>query len=554
MKKQRKMGKGKKMVQQQMKTGSFVKGAAILSLAALCSKILGVVYRIPYQNMTGNEGMYVYQQVYPLYSTLLILATAGFPIAISKLVAEKVAAGDAGGAKRVFQVSSLFLLGTGCLFFLLLYFGAEQIAVWMGNRSLLTLPIRAVSFALIVVPTVSALRGYFQGYQNMVPTAISQVVEQLLRVITILLLSWYFMKFGFGFVYAGAGAVFAACTGAMAALLVLLFFGWRERGSFVHVPVSAVQVESSVQIGLRMIRLSLPICLGSLILPLYALVDSFTVTNLLLENDWKMQAAIVAKGIYDRGQPLLHFTTFFATAISLSIVPAIAEVKMRQNEHETAERAYLALRLTWFFGLPASVGLAVIAVPVNVMLFRDADGSDALAILAFTTIFSTLGVVATGILQGAGMVVLPALNSLAGVGVKLLLNQLLIPLIDIRGAALATVAAYGVATLLNLFALGSMIPYVRERKGTVRKSVLAVGWMAVVTLLVLISLQGIASDVLPYRLSMTVTSMAAVLVGMTVYLWANLHFGILTRTDLEKIPRLKQKVLPMLDKWGLLRS
>jgi polysaccharide transporter, PST family len=111
-----------------------------------------------------------------------------------------------------------------------------------------------------------------------------------------------------------------------------------------------------------------------------------------------------------------------------------------------------------------------------------------------------------------------------------------------------------VATLLNLFALGSMIPYVRERKGTVRKSVLAVGWMAVATLLVLISLQGIASDVLPYRLAMTVTSLASVLLGMTFYLWANFRFGILTRADLEKIPKLKQKVLPMLDKWGLLRS
>jgi polysaccharide transporter, PST family len=188
------------------------------------------------------------------------------------------------------------------------------------------------------------------------------------------------------------------------------------------------------------------------------------------------------------------------------------------------------------------------------MLFRDADGSDALAILAFTTIFSTLGVVATGILQGAGMVVLPALNSLTGVGVKLLLNQLLIPLIDIRGAALATVAAYGVATLLNLFALGSMIPYVRERTGTMWKSILAVGWMAVATLLVLISLQGITSDLLPYRLAMTVTALVAVLVGMIVYLWANLHFDILTRADLEKMPKLKQKVLPMLDKWGLLRS
>ena len=120
---------------------SFVKGAAILGAAAFISKLLGVFYRIPYQNMTGDEGLYIYQQVYPLYSTLLVLATAGFPIAVSKLVSERLALGDTYGAKRVFRLSSTVLTATGVFFFCILFFGAEIIAEWMGNPDMLTLPI-----------------------------------------------------------------------------------------------------------------------------------------------------------------------------------------------------------------------------------------------------------------------------------------------------------------------------------------------------------------------------------------------------------------------------
>ncbi|SEN63971.1 putative polysaccharide biosynthesis protein [Lihuaxuella thermophila] len=531
---------------------SFVKGAAILGLAALLSKILGAAYRIPYQNITGNEGMYVYQQVYPLYSALLILATAGFPTAVSKLVSEKLAEGDADGAKRIFRVASVTLFATGCLFFLLLFFGAGQVAEWMGSRPLLTLPIQTVSFALLIVPFTAALRGYFQGHQNMVPTAVSQVIEQTVRVTTILALSFYFIEMGYGIVYAGAGAVFGAFTGAVASLIVLLIYLRKNQPLAGRTAFRQTEREPTRQMIAGILALSLPICIGSLVLPLYSLVDSFTVGNLLVWNGWTNDAAIEAKGIYDRGQPLIQFASFFATAISLSIVPAIAETQ--KNFREAGERASLALRLTWMFGLPASLGLAVIAVPANVMLFEDAAGSDALAILAMTTVFSTLGITSSGILQGLGKVYLPARNLFIGVAVKLLLNLWLIPVWDIRGAAVSTVAAYAVATLLNLHALRSLLAYSKDNGRIAGKSLLAAGWMAMVTFLMMTAVQMAVSDLLPYRLAMAVTSLVSVVTGALVYFRSLFRFGLLSRSDLEKVPKLKKKLLPILDKWRLLRS
>ncbi|OYD06398.1 putative polysaccharide biosynthesis protein [Paludifilum halophilum] len=539
---------------------SFVKGAAILGAAAFFTKLLGAVYKIPYQNITGNEGMFVYQQVYPLYSTLLTVATAGFPVAVSKLVSEKLAGGDIQGARRLFRVTALSLSLTGFLFFILLFFGAPILAEWMGNRELLTLPIRAVSFALLIVPLISAIRGYFQGHQNMTPTAVSQVAEQGIRVATILFLAWWLMSSGAGVVYAGTGAVFGAFTGAAGGLAVLLFYWRRNREArqqwMNRVPSghASSEPESVRRILRQLAALSIPIGLGSLVLPLLSLADSFTVANLLEASGWSQSAAVEGKGVYDRGQPLIQFASFFATALSLSIVPAVAEAQFRRNERVTVDRSSLALRLTLLLGLPASLGLAIIALPTNVMLYKDSSGSVALAILAFTSLFSTLGMTSSGILQGIGQVVLPARNLLIGVGVKLGLNAILIPLMDIRGAALATVGGYAIATLLNLIALRSRMGMLFNIRRTglplLGANLLMAGGVA-------ITLRGIfwiTEDWESLRAAMTVASLAGVAAGAAIYSVALFRMGVLTRSELEKVPKVGEKLIPVLDKLHLLKG
>lgn len=533
---------------------SFIRGAVILGGAALFTKILSAVYKVPYQNITGDEGMYVYQQVYPLYSVLLILATAGFPAAISKMVSEKWSSGQFEGARQIFRISIITLFLLGFVFFLLLFFGAGQLADWMGNRKLLTLPIQTVSFALLIVPFLAVMRGFFQGQQNMVPTANSQMIEQIIRVATILILAWYFMDAGLGIVYAGAGAVFGATTGAVGALFVLLFY-WRKaqlNRESVPNPAKSSGLEPPQKVIKTIFRLSLPICIGSLILPVFSLVDSFTVANYLLDLGWEMERSIRFKGVFDRGQPLIQVATFFATAIALSIVPAISEAKAKHRKKEVENQSRLALQLTWGLGLPASVGLAVIAEPVNAMLFEDQAGSDALAILALTGIFSTLAMVTAGILQGLGKVYLPAIYLLIGVVLKTGLNALLIPVWDIRGAAAATVIAFVCTALLQFLKLRRLFQW---KTWFHRKTLLtgwAVIWMGFAVYGVSYGAQRLMLPVLEFRLAMMITALISVLTGMIVYLWALFRFGAWTRDDLEKVPKLQRKLVPLLDKWGWL--
>ncbi|MCH5585861.1 polysaccharide biosynthesis protein [Shimazuella sp. AN120528] len=514
---------------------SFLTGAFILSIATMICRFLGAVYRIPYQNITGNEGMYVYSQVYPLYSVLLLLATAGFPLAISKLVSERIAKEDWVGVKQIHRVSMAVLFVLGSIAFLILYFGAPWIATWMGSRQLLTLPIQSVSFALLIIPFTASLRGVYQGQQEMIPSAVSQVSEQLVRVITILACAWYAMSSGLGVVYAGAGAIFGATTGAFIAVLVLVLFRRKSRGFETMNTSGSSYSVSHTDVIRALFAISLPICINSLLYPLFGLVDSFTIANFLADAHWSVTLAINEKGIYDRGGPLLQFAAFFATGIALSIVPAMTIAKQRGQTEEVEKRANIAVRLTWMLGLPSSIGLAIVAMPTNVMLFKDAAGSDALLILSFSTIFVTLSVTSAGILQGLGRVILPAVTIVIAVIVKWVCNFLLIPIWDINGAALATVLAYAISAGLNLWVLKRSIPSIRTPW---MKLLLANGLLACAALVMKTGLLWVTSGLDSERLAMSLTCLGSVLAGVIVYLWAILRFKLLAEEELAMVPKL----------------
>lgn len=532
----------------------FVKGAAILGVAGLVSKLLGAVYRIPYQNIAGDIGLYVYMQVYPLYTTLLILATAGFPIAISKIVSERVALGDTAGARKAFRIASIALMVLGLFFFFLLYAGAPMVSRFMGDEQL-TLPLRAVAWSLPLVPLAAILRGYFQGHQNMMPTGVSQVIEQLIRVIFILLSAFWAMSVYQDAYLAGTGAVFAAFPGAVAAILVLFFY-WRKTSKEQSYITGNSDVRAAAwsnrQILRSLLYYALPICLGALVLPLIPLVDSITVVNMLQWSGMAEDQAKIIKGAFDRGQPLIQFGTFFATSLSLALVPAISEAAAQKQHQVIAGRTEVALRLTFLLGLPASFGLSLLAEPVNVMLYGDAKGTEALAIQAFTIVFATLSITTAGILQGLGQVMLPARHLFIGVLVKLALNLLLVPLWGISGAAIATVLAYLVSMLLNMVGISRHTSAVISMRQIVFRPVIAVLVMVGVVVLVEWATALLLQDLVrPDRLLHTLVGLAAVAAGGIAYLFALLKTGGLTRADIRFLPK-GERIASLLARLNLL--
>ncbi|MGB9791464.1 MAG: oligosaccharide flippase family protein, partial [Thermacetogeniaceae bacterium] len=211
-----------------MRGESFLGGAFVLTLAGIIVKALGAFYRIPFTRIVGSEGIGLYQMAYPVYTTLLALSTTGIPVAVSLLVAERGACGDRAGARQVFRLSFALLFFLGLLLSLLLFWAAPGIAGGVLGDPRASYPLMAIAPAVFIFSLVSAFRGYFQGWRLMWPTAVSEVIDQVVRVATVL---WAAVSLvGRGVELAAAGAAFGAVTGGCASLLVLLILFCRLEG------------------------------------------------------------------------------------------------------------------------------------------------------------------------------------------------------------------------------------------------------------------------------------------------------------------------------------
>ncbi|MEK5468680.1 polysaccharide biosynthesis protein [Paenibacillus sp. FSL R7-0210] len=439
----------------------LLQGAFILSAAAIFSKLIGTLQKIPLQNLGGDAAFGIYNTVYPLYTILVTVAMLGLPAAISRFVAEASAAQDAQKGRRVLLLSAGITAASGLILGILVYAGAPLIAVWVGSSHIVP-ALRSSAWGLAVVPLMAALRGYFQGLHNMMPTAVSQVVEQSVRVAVMIALLLYLTGAGADAAGIAAGAMLGPAGGGIAGLGVMLLY-WRShrRGLPDRLPQAPLQNRTasavpSAKQGIparELLAYGLPVMLGALAVPLIGLVDVFTVPRLLTGSGSSETAAMAQFGIYNRGLPLVQIVTMLATSLSVVFIPALAEAKYQRDEALIRTRITLSLRWFWLLGLAASVGLAVLAEPVNTALYGDAAGSGAMTWLAFTAAGGTVSIISAALLQGLGAVRAPALTLLAAAALKAALNLLLVPQQGITGAAIAGVAAHLFAAALNVLLL-----------------------------------------------------------------------------------------------------
>ncbi|RTE08069.1 putative polysaccharide biosynthesis protein [Paenibacillus whitsoniae] len=538
----------------------LVQGAMLLGLAAVISKLLGTLQKIPLQNVAGDAVFGIYNAVYPLYILILFAATAGFPVAVSKFVAEQVRLGAHREARRIAYVSGVVLMCAGALLFLALYFGAEQIAAWIGIERTAS-AIRSVSFALLVSPVLAVLRGYFQGYQNMLPTAVSQVAEQFIRVITMVALLLYMTALAYDDARIAAGATFGSVTGAAAGLAVMAVF-WRRAMREGQEPGGPAQQEqerkgqsspaahtSAWQWAKRIALYAIPVCLGAIVVPLLNLVDTFTLPRLLEASLGSEGEAMRAYGLYNRGLPLVQLVVMVASSMSAALVPAIAEAKVSGRDDRVRSRAEMAVRVAWLVGLGASFGLAFAAVPINIMLYRTEEASWTMAVLAFTALFSTLNAVSASVLQGVGALRTPTLALLVAIALKALGNVLLLPRWGIDGAALSAVVAYAAAAGLNLVQLRRCTGVRFALRPYAISPALGVGLMGgCLAALQLLAMPAAAAWHVPLRWSASAIALISVAGGAAVYGLALLRSGSVSRAELQETPELARKLAPLLNK------
>lgn len=540
-----------------MKEGNlFLKGAMILAVAGIISKVMGSVYTIFLQNIIGDRGLGLYQMAYPIYSTLLILSTAGFPIAVSKFVAEHAAIGDYLGAKKVFRIALVLLFLTGVIFFFLLFYGAPWYAKISGDPDAVY-AIEAIAPALLIVPVMSAIRGYFQGWQQMEPTAVSQVLEQFVRVGTIIIAAVMIIRMGYDEKWAAAGAAFGAVTGAIVSLVVLILYMWRRR---VYVRndfrmKNKVVSESNWAIIKKLFYYALPVSLGALVVPMMNNVDLITVVNLLKQGGTVQSQATEMFGLLSgRAFKLMLLPSTFATAIAAALMPAIAAALAQRDQRQAYQRMELAMRMTILVALPATVGMAILAEPIDITLFTDNQGTSTIMAISLATLFSSLQLTTSAILQGMGLVYAPVRNLLIGGVIKFGLNLLFVPLWGIVGAAVATVVAYAIATLLNLLDVYRKAGVVFDVRALVTRPLMASVIMGAIVLathkqLLPLFLEGFTKARTAYAADTLIT----ITVAGIVYGFALLVTGTLQRKDIESIPRIGLPASRLLLRFGLIK-
>lgn len=536
---------------------SFIKGAVILTLAGIISRFIGAVFRIALAALIGDEGIGLYQMAYPIYSALLIISTAGIPIAVSKLVAENLAVKNYYGAVRVFKVAVSVLAVTGLIISAGLFFGAEFIVPYITSDSRALVPILYISPAIFFVAIMSAFRGFFQGQQTMLPTGISQIIEQIARVSVAVYLALVLLPRGLE--YSAGGATFGAAAGAVAGLAFLIVYFLKKSPDLLQRAQSqrVKESQSFSKVLYSIAAISIPITVGNLVMPLISILDLSIVPQRLEAAGFLEARATALYGqLTGMAGSLIQIPTILTIALAASLVPSISEALALKNQNTIRRNTNLVIRLTLILGLPAAVGLFILAEPITVLLFNNAEAALPLRVKAFSVIFITLYQTTTGILQGMGRTTLPVKHMILGAFIKIVLTWTLTaqPSINIQGAAFATVVGFAISSLLNVFSVWKLTRLKLSASQVLLKPLAAVAGMGTIVYFGYFYMNQLFTIFFSPSLSNAVSAVVSVAVGMISYGIFLFITGSITREDLKLIPKIGTYLIRMANTLHILRG
>jgi O-antigen/teichoic acid export membrane protein len=530
----------------------LLRGTLILSAATFFSKFIGLIFVIPFTNLVEEQGMALYGYAYIPYTILLSISTMGVPLAVSKFVSKYNALGDYAAGRKLLKSGLLVMTITGILAFLILYLSAPALAHQIiderggkGNSIAdITLVIRMVSTALIIVPSMSLIRGYFQGFQSMGPTAVSQVIEQIVRILFILIASFIVMNILDGkTTTAVALSTFAATLGALAGLIVLLWY-WAKRKPHLKKmydkskPVADISI---IDIYKETIKYAIPFVAVGLAIPLYQMVDQFTIVKTLKDYGYTQEKAESVFAIITQiAHKLVMIPVSLATALALTLIPVITKSFTQNNKEILHKQITQTFQMVIFLTAPAAIGLAVLAYPAYGALFGMPSmetGGFYLQWYAPTALWFALFTVTAAILQGLNQQRFAFISLSVGFLAKLLLNKPLLLVFAGTGSVIATDIGYTLSILFNLYIIKKYSGF--SFKWVYRRTVLMTVFIVIMSIAVIgvTSLLGKPDTRLDTIIELTV----GILTGGAVYILLSYRSGLLTIILGDRIPFLKRK-------------
>ena len=442
------------------KKNSFFGGAAILTVGIVIVKLIGALFKIPLGNIISEAAFSDFNTAYYIYSLLIIVSTGGLPVALSKMVSEANALGRGNQIQKIFRVSLIAFCTLGVVSMLIMLIFPRQLADLMNNSHSYYC-ILALAPAMFFICPLSALRGYFQGHSQMTPTAVSQIIEALCKLVIGLALAAYMVKGGVEESKTAAGAIVGVSIGCAVAAVYMVFCYRKQR---VSLPRYEDRPDSGKAILKTLLMLAIPITLGSSVMSLANLLDTSIIFGRLQSGaGFTENEARVLKGIYDKALTLYNLPTAFMIPITASVIPAVSGARAVKDYKLGAKISETALRTTALLIFPAGVGLSVLSRPIIQLLYPTTNvalAGDMLSVLAIATIFVCIMLVCNSILQAHRMVSIPMITTIIGCVMKIIVIYVLAgnPDINIKGGPVSTIACFGIIALLDLIIIKMALP------------------------------------------------------------------------------------------------
>ena len=438
---------------------SIVAGMTVLGVTGIICKLVGVLFSIPLTWLIGADGLGVFQAVFPTYNLLLTVSSAGLPVAVSRMVSHCLAKDDPRNARQVFRIALSLLTALGCVCTILMLAGSAMLAARVSQPES-QLGFQVIAPCVAIVCMLSAFRGFMQGQQNMMPTAISQLIEQCGKVFVSLPLAYWGARIDIA--HGAAGALLGITIVEFAALVYMVALYFRKRRSFEAIPqLSQDETISGGTLAKRLLLISIPITISACIVPLSQFVDSAMLVDRMMATGMTIEEARPVYGLFTGLViRLINVPTALALAISMSLVPAISSARAVDDYQTVKRQSDLGLRFAFLIGLPCSIGMSLLSHNIVSFFYRETLSAEhlrisgeLLAVSSLTVVLFTVVQATTSILQGLHYQRIPMYTLIAGVACKIALNYILvgIPGINIHGAPISSIVCYTVSMVPNLY-------------------------------------------------------------------------------------------------------
>ena len=515
-------------------------------IATMICRVIGLLYRTPLHRIMGDVGDGYYAFAFEWYSMILLIASYSIPMAVSKVMAELLAVRQYKNAQKVFHAAFLYVIivgGAGALF---AYFGAPFL---LSTQPGAVLALRVLAPTIFLSGILGVLRGYFQAHNTMTPTAISQVLEQIVNAIISIVAAWVFTRAYLGnegeiATRGAAGGTLGTGAGVVTGIIVMLLIYLFNRKTIARriAHDTTRRVKPMREVFMMILMMVTPVILATFVYNLSGIVDQLIFTRLMPLKGFSAEEISSQYALFGyQFKPIINIPIALASATSTALIPAVATAMAEGKPGETTEKIQESTSFMMLLAIPSAVGIAILSLPVIRILYPGPNQTAAailLSIGAVSVVFLCLSTVSNGVLQGLGKPSLPVIHSAIALGVNalVLVVMILVFNVGVKGVLFATILYAVTVSILNERSVRKYLPYKANIRDSFVLPFAAAGVMGVVIALIYWLPAHFMSGLFSRYIVNAVWTMVTVLIGMGVYAIAYVLISGKSADELRQMP------------------